>query len=192
MIIVVRHGQTEWNVNKRLQGWADSPLTPLGVEQAHHVAKRLQELIQGRPAMLHCSPLGRTLTTADIIATRLGEGVEIQVDPRLKEYSFGHWQGFTTEQVKSEFSLEWQQRQADKWNYVIPDGESYALVSDRSQHWLNSLSDEAAVIAVTHQMTGRTIRGAYLGLSHEHTMALAHENHQICVLDNGQEQIVDV
>ena len=105
----------------------------------------------------------------------------------LGSYFYGDWAGLTTEEVKSQRLGEWQSRIKDKWNYVVPGGESYSMVSERAKKWLNGLPKGQTVLAVTHQMIARTIRGAYLGLDNEDTMALTQDNNEIIVLNDGTE-----
>lgn len=187
MIVLARHGQTEWNKIDRLQGWKNSPLTDLGQQQARNVSKVIGNLINGTKVSFFSSPLGRAHDTAKIISRSLACNHEISIDPLLKEYSYGDWAGLTTVEVKGQRLSEWNSRIEDKWNYVVPGGESYSLVSKRAKAWLDDLSEDHTILAVTHQMIARTIRGAYLGLDNESTMALTQDNNEIIVLRNGAE-----
>lgn len=192
MIILARHGQTEWNKAKRVQGWANSPLTELGIQQAHKVAAALSNVLNGKPYTLTCSPLGRAMQTADIIATELKYPEAFTPDSLLKEYSFGEWKGMTIEEVKAQRFEEWNARKADKWNYLMPGGESYAILSGRAKQWLSNLPAEQTTVAVTHEMIGKTIRGAYLGLEPAETLTLRQANNEIIVLENGGKTKISV
>ena len=187
MIVLARHGQTEWNKIDRLQGWENSPLTKLGEQQARNVAKIVGNLINGSDVSFFSSPLGRAHDTAKIISSSLADRIEIELDPLLKEYSYGDWAGLTSAEVKGQRSNEWNSRIKDKWNYVVPGGESYSLVSKRAKAWLNGLPEGHTILAVTHQMIARTIRGYYLGLDNQGTMALTQDNNEIIILKDGAE-----
>lgn len=188
MIVLCRHGQTEWNLNLRLQGWRDSPLTALGIQQAEQLVGFLATIPDGRDFSITCSPLGRAQQTAKIVSTRLENDITVTTDNRLKEYSFGHWEGLTLTQVQQRYPQQWRARLADKWNYQIPDGESYALLSHRTCDWLHSLTNDHYTVAICHEMTAKTIRGAYLGLSQQQTMALSQTNGTVIVLAGGHEK----
>ncbi len=95
-LLIIRHGQSEWNLEHRWQGWLDSALTPLGERQARERADHL--VVDGfRPAVIHCSDLGRAQRTAEIIGSVLGVGWK--ADPGLRERSGGDWEGSTTDEV---------------------------------------------------------------------------------------------
>ena len=95
-LLIIRHGQSEWNLEHRWQGWLDSPLTPLGEQQARDRARQLAD--SGfHPEVVHCSDLGRARTTAEIIAAALGVGWTSNAD--LRERGGGEWEGSTTDEV---------------------------------------------------------------------------------------------
>lgn len=190
LIILARHGQTEWNKVKRVQGWKNSPLTELGKLQAKNVAEVIAKIAHNNDIALFSSPLGRAYDTARIISNKLASEVSIEISPLLKEYSYGDWEGLSLNEVKEQRPEEWKNRKSDKWNYVVSGGESYYMVSERAKAWLDSLPKNRIIIAVSHQMIGRTIRGSYLGLSSESTMSLAQENNEIVILKDGAENIL--
>ena len=93
MIYLVRHGETAFNRERRVQGHVDSALTELGVRQAHAVGRLLKDLIRGEPGWrIVSSPLGRARSTAEIVASKLG-GLPVELDERLKEMSWGPFDG---------------------------------------------------------------------------------------------------
>ncbi len=95
-LILVRHGQTEWNLQGRYQGRADPPICPVGFVTAQRAAAALH----GRgAALLLASPLQRARQTAAVIARTVG-GLQSVVDERLTEIDFGQWQGLTQAQVR--------------------------------------------------------------------------------------------
>ncbi|MEL0003894.1 MAG: histidine phosphatase family protein, partial [Rhodospirillales bacterium] len=91
----MRHGQTVWNVQKRLQGRRDSPLTALGVSQAQAFGARLAQIIE-KPSAVQAvsSPLGRAWQTAVLAVSGMGADPSLIVlDDRLVEHAFGQWEG---------------------------------------------------------------------------------------------------
>ncbi|RMH86183.1 MAG: histidine phosphatase family protein [Actinomyces sp.] len=96
-ILVVRHGQSEWNAEKRWQGQADPPLSPLGVEQARAAARRV-----GGVDLVVASDLERARHTAEIIADEIGVGPVI-VDEGFRERGAGEWQGLTRDEIEDRY-----------------------------------------------------------------------------------------
>ena len=187
MIYLVRHGETAWNLIRRRQGCLDSPLTERGVAQAEALGRYLRKLLNGDAVQISSSPLGRAMSTATIIAEHLGIDKEsIVVEPLLAELHQGHWQGLSGAQIDERFPGARQKRAANKWDYVIPGGESYAQVYDRAASWLATVPEEQLLIAATHEMISRTIQGAYCQLDPPHILALNHPHHIIYRLDEGR------
>lgn len=147
-LIIIRHGETVWNVEGRKHGQLDSPLTALGVLQSKALAERLTE---ESFAALYSSDLGRAAATARYISERTAH--EIVFDQRLRERNFGVFQGLTDTQVKAQHSLEHDAHDADKINYVIPGGESLIQYSARVVACLEDLAARHAgqsIAVVTH------------------------------------------
>lgn len=164
MIYLTRHGETEFNRERRLQGHVDSPLTDLGVRQADAVGRLLADLI-GDPQgwRIVSSPLGRAHRTAEIIAGRLGGVPTIELEPRLMEITLGENDGRPREELEAEHPG------ASRWIFGVPGCEPYSSVTARLQSWLDALPPEPdrKVIAVSHGVTGRVLRGLYAGLGRE-------------------------
>lgn len=192
MIYLIRHGETAWNLIGRRQGRLDSPLTERGIAQAEAMGRCLHELLNGNTIQIASSPLGRAMTTATIIADHLGIDKEsIVAEPLLAELNQGHWQGLSNAQIDERFPGARQERAENKWEYVIPGGESYAKVHERAAAWLATVPEEQLVIAVAHEMISRTLRGAYCQLAPHSMLALNHPHHVIYRLYGGRvEEIV--
>lgn len=109
----------------------------------------------------------------------------IAVSPLLIEYDLGAWQGLTFAEIDRLYPGARARREADKWDYKVEGGESYALVSERARQWL-STHTASVTIAVTHEMISRTIQGAYGALSPQETLGRAHRQGQIYRLDGGR------
>lgn len=161
MIYLVRHGQTEFNAARRMQGHLDSPLTALGRAQAQAAAETLAREIPDLTGWrIVASPLGRTQATARIIAERLT--LPIEIDHRVIEVSCGAWEGRFRDELAEENAGLFA---SFEWIFSAPGGETYDDVRGRISHWLEELEDEAdrRLIVVSHGGSGRILRGAYMG-----------------------------
>ena len=188
VIYLVRHGETTWNRVGRQQGHNDSPLTELGIEQARAAGRKLQRLIPDiHNVCIETSPLGRARQTAIILSEVLGlDPNEILVAPLLIEHHLGNWQGLTHSEIDARDPGALQAREEHKWDYVVPGGESYALVADRAKQWLASKRHAPITIAVTHAIISRTLQGAYEGFTPSETVARSHRQDRIYRLHAGQ------
>jgi probable phosphoglycerate mutase len=169
VIYLVRHGQTAFNAERRLQGHVDSPLTELGVRQAHAVAHLLADMVDGEPGWrIVSSPLGRARSTAEIIARRLGLA-DVEEDRRLIELSWGAWDG----RLRSELEAEYPEAFGRTgWAFDGPTAEPFEAVEARLADWLDSLppEPERRIIAVSHGVSGRVLRGVYGRLERDATV----------------------
>ncbi len=164
----IRHGETDWNVAGRLQGRHDVALNSQGRAQARHCGEILRDLFirEGRdPADLDyvSSPLGRSRITMELVRGALALDVHAyRVDACLAEISFGDWEGRTLAQLRVSDAQRLAAREHDKWHFVPPGGESYAMVSTRMREWYEGLQRDAVVTA--HGGTARALM-AYLGIA---------------------------
>jgi probable phosphoglycerate mutase len=148
-LFLVRHGETDWNREGRLQGSKDIPLNELGREQAAEAAGRLRNLVQGYEGLdFVASPMERARETMEILRYRLGLPPKgYRIDERLRELTFGAWEGFTWREVrKSERELALA-RERDKWGFVPPEGESYRMLAERIRPVLEGLTGETVMVS---------------------------------------------
>lgn len=148
-LFLVRHGETDWNREGRLQGAKDIPLNELGREQAAEAAGRLRNLMQGYDGLdFVASPMERARETMEILRYRLGLPPKgYRIDERLRELTFGTWEGFTWREVrKSERELALA-RERDKWGFVPPEGESYRMLAERIRPVLEGLTGETVMVS---------------------------------------------
>ena len=189
-IFLVRHGQTIWNREGRFQGRLDSALTERGEAQALENAKKLKKYIDKKNIKVFSSPLGRAKNTAFIICDELGIDREsIIFDNRVIEFSYGVFEGKRKEDIKN--SKEFRDREANKWDYRIENGESYALVQKRVKEFLEEIRGEREVLIVAHEMVNRTIRGVYCNYTKEETLKLKQPNDTIFLLYKGMESLIN-
>ena len=161
-MLLLRHAETEWNRERRFQGWRDSPLTPTGREQAESAARLLAA---GPVAAVWSSPLGRARETAAIIAA--AHKLPVREAEGFKEMGFGVWEGLTRDEVQSRFPdalRDWAEApQAAAW----PGAEALAAVRARALAGLAALRDAHAghtVCLVSHGITCRVLILEALGL----------------------------
>lgn len=167
-IYLLRHGETEWNSAGRFQGLLDSPLTSKGIAQAESVARQLVPVAPTINAMFS-SPLGRARQTADILRS-LAAYPPVHWDSQLQEVSIGSWDGLTHIDIDAGWPSLLDGASPFDWFFRSPDGESYETAAKRVRDWLMGL--DGTVIAVSHGLLGRIIRGIYLGLPKEHVLQL--------------------
>lgn len=147
----VRHGETDWNREARLQGQKDVPLNALGEAQADSVGVHLAAALGGAERLktisFIASPLGRTRRTAERLRSALGlDPFAYAMDARLKEVSFGAWEGFTWREIRARDPDGAKAREADKWGFRPPHGESYLDLSHRIAGWLNDISEDTVIV----------------------------------------------
>ncbi|MDU9004044.1 histidine phosphatase family protein [Sedimentitalea todarodis] len=193
VIYLFRHGETDWNTQGRRQGHLDSPLTQRGRLQAEENAMRLRRhlSLDGEIAVF-ASPLGRARHTALIMVKDLGLSEEsIIFEPRLKECSFGIWEGLTTSEIKARYPQEWHARSEDKWTVPAPSGESYADVHARVSEWYEEVSLAKINLVVCHGLTSRVFRGIHADLSRHQVFALKEPQDGFFELHNQTEVFIE-
>lgn len=168
--LFIRHGETDWNREGRLQGQQDLPLNPLGCRQATEAGRRAARFLRARGHDLAAtawvvSPLARTRDTAERARVAMGLPAEpYGLDERLREFSFGSWEGLTWHDVRQAAPAMLKERRRDKWNFVPPGGgESYAMLAERVRPWLSAL--EGGTVAVSHGGVARVLMMLAGGLS---------------------------
>ena len=160
-IYYIRHGETEWNADGRLQGTRDIPLNDLGRKQAADAGSILADLFarDGRSEQslaFVASPLGRARSTMELVRGALElPPADYSIDNRLREIGYGDWEGSTLRQMQASDPEVFAKRQADKWTVPPPGGESYAAVQIRMRDWYDSLLVDT--VAVAHGGTARAL-----------------------------------
>ena len=155
-LIIVRHGQTEWNIKGIRQGNLDSRLTEKGMAQAKALAQRLT---REHFTALYSSDLGRAVQTAEEVASVTGH--EIITDPRLRERHLGIFQGLSGEEIKQKHPEEYKLHRSLGPDYVIPGGESVKQQVARNIAYLNEIGSKhlgETIVVVTH---GGVISGLF-------------------------------
>ena len=191
-IYLLRHGQTEWNVEGRYQGQLNSPLTAKGQEQAKANALKLANYIDLKSIKIFSSPLGRAKETAEIITKQNGVALsKIIFEERIQEFNYGIFEGKTKVYCQKEYKAIFDAREADKFNYLLEGGDSYAKVYERLNDWLFFVQNEKVIVVVAHEMINRALRGIYCGLKNEEMLQLRQPNDMLIKLENGEETVLE-
>jgi probable phosphoglycerate mutase len=170
-IYLFRHGETAWNAEGRAQGHLDSPLTEAGRAQARAMGEKLAHelrLAGYEPAsiIVRASPLGRVRETLAIAAAAASLAHDDQCfDHRLREMSWGEWDGLNGAEIEARWPGAMEARRLDRWRYVPPGGENYAMAVERAQPALDEiavLAAERPVAVFAHGGIGRVLRGLFL------------------------------
>ena len=146
---LIRHAQTVWNREKKIQGHRDSPLTPEGEFQASRWGKILNQFPWNR---LLASDTGRALATAEIINAYLK--IPLTTDSRLREQDWGHWVGKTISQIQTEAPQVLDEQINSGWDFCPAGGESRHSVLKRSQVALQEAAGRwpgENILVVTHE-----------------------------------------
>lgn len=170
-ILLIRHGQTDWNVARRFQGQTDIPLNATGIAQAQDAAAALKnESFDG----IFSSDLLRAYRTAEIIAE--SHQLPITTDKRLREMSFGTWEGLAWAEIEQQYpeeTAQWRQRRLSR----PPQGESLAELATRTTAFLDSLRGKGGrYVVVAHGGTLVSMMSAALGIAPERAFQLRADN----------------
>lgn len=152
-VFLIRHGQTDWNLDGRWQG-----VLPVGLNNEGHLqARELANYLSARPIKtIVSSDIPRAFDTAKAIGDVLS--VTVQTDERLREFNLGIFQGLTRDQIAERYPQEWQGFRADYWNYVVQQGESRRDLQNRAYAAWHSILQEAIGPEVAIVSHGGTIR----------------------------------
>ena len=186
-IYLLRHGETEWNSAGRFQGKLDSPLTERGIRQAEACGRSLATRV-GRIDSIFASPLGRTRQTTSIVRS-FGSYPQTKWESRIEEVSVGSWDGLTHVDIDACWPGQLDGATPFNWFFRSPDGESYDAAFARISAWLNELT--GVVVAVSHGLVGRLIRGAYLGLEKDDALGLPVPQNVIWKMADGKVEAID-
>lgn len=187
----VRHGETDWNAEGRLQGQRDIPLNDVGRVQAEEVAPMLRAAAGAVEDLAWwTSPLSRARETMEILRGALGlaPGVYRQ-DPRLKELSFGRWEGLTWKEAETRDPRLAAARIADKWGAAPPDGETYEQVAGRVADFL--AERDRATVVVAHGGVGRAIMALIGGVDRRRAAETYIRQGVLYVFDQGRFDLID-
>jgi len=185
-IILVRHGQTEWNIEsgagERFRGRVDLPLDDTGLAQAHALAERLANRLI---VAVYSSPLKRAVETARPIAQQLS--LPVQPLPAVIDINYGDWQGLSSAEVAKVYP-DLYRRWLEKPHLVkFPNGESLRQVRLRGMATLKEVTarhEGRVVLLVAHQVVNKVLVCAMLGLDNCHFWRIRQDNGCINVFEH--------
>ncbi|MEM9349952.1 MAG: histidine phosphatase family protein [Pseudomonadota bacterium] len=185
-LYILRHGQTVWNAEGRLQGALNSPLTALGVEQAQAQGRILSRVDLGG-FRAFSSPLGRTVETAGYaVAPHV---MRIETDARLREIEVGEWSGRQRDELGVAYDPDVPPGETLSLYEAAPGGEGLARLEQRCQAFLNDLREPAVI--VTHGITGRMLRALWLGWGAGRLMDLPGGQGIVFHLRDGDHRVLE-
>lgn len=173
LIGLIRHGETDWNRSRRIQGQLDTLLSPRGMRQARMLAKFLGHV----PAtVIYASDLARARNSAIPLALQLG--LPIRPDGALRERHFGRFQGLTAHEAQTRYPQQWLRHRARDPEYDLDGGESLSGFMQRIDTTLRTLSEQhvaGPLLLITHagviDMAQRLCYGLPLELPRSHPVA---------------------
>ena len=194
-LILVRHGESEWNRAGRIQGQINSPLTDLGINQAKAIREYLSGILLNQQLEIYTSPLDRALQTAEIIA----QGIEypsrkIIIEERLNDFNVGEISGtFGWDKVAEIFPEQAQLRLQDPMRFHPSGGESGAEFEARLRSLLEDLKDDGTLkLMVSHGIVNKFIRGILKNLSGKEMVELGESQNTIYRLEEGEETEIKI
>lgn len=188
-LILIRHGQTEWNRIERFRGQADVPLNETGIAQA--AATGLRVAARWTPTAVYTSPLSRAVKTAEAIAKLFD--LPVQAHPGLIDIDYGEWQGLTPDEARQ----HWPE-QVDNWYHhperaIIPGGETLTGLRTRLMLAVKELAARHAgetIVLVGHTVINRIILLGVLGLGNERFWHLKQDTCAINVFEVDQDDFI--
>ena len=162
VLILIRHGETLWNTQLRMQGNLDSDLTPKGESQIKALGEWMKEVPFD---YLYCSDTARAHKTAEAISTFTGHNLNL--DKRLREKNLGVFEGLTSDEARERYPETFQQFKTAGASYVIDQGESTQQLLERSLDAIEEIRDrhpQKVAVVVTHGGVVRVLMKHVLGI----------------------------
>jgi len=181
-VILVRHGETEWNRVERFRGRADVALNEAGVRQAEATAARISTL--WRPAAIYSSPLSRARRTAEAIAAPLS--LPVRIHEGLWDVDYGQWQGLSPDEVNQRWPEELRTWYQAPQRAAIPGGESLDQLRARCAGTLAQIVDahpQDTVVMVGHTVINRVLLLHVLALGNDRFWHLRQDTCAINVIE---------
>ncbi len=195
-LYLARHAETVFNAGARMQGTiAHTPLTRAGFRQAEAMGEALAcAVAPGAELDLWASPSGRTVQTAAILAEHLGrDPFEVRTDARLAEIGVGAWEGRAYREIAAEHGPVVDPVRG-LFSVKAPGGEWYPAIAERLHAWLADLDPARDVLAVSHGVTSRVLRGLLAGGPRYEGVAMGEAVPQgsVVLIDDGREAVLHV
>ncbi|MDQ0203192.1 histidine phosphatase family protein [Pectinatus haikarae] len=184
-IVLIRHGQTSWNLEGRFQGQSDTDLIPEGIKQAQLLAEKfpLQKI-----DAVYCSDLSRTKCTAKPIAERFG--LTMKPVSKLREMSFGQWEGILFEDINKKWPNAMKDFFDNPQSVSIPEGENFQQVQDRAMQAIRAAIKEnsgGSLAIVAHGAVNRAILAYAVHIPFEYVWSVGQSNTAYNILSYDDE-----
>jgi broad specificity phosphatase PhoE len=187
-LILVRHGETEWNRVERFRGQVDIPLNATGLAQAAATAQRIE--MEWRPVAIYSSPLSRAVQTGEAIAKPFH--LSVVPLPGLIDIHFGDWQGLTPDEVQARWPVEYRHWLTRPGSARIPGGETLEELRQRGAQAIWELArqhSEEMIVVVGHTDINRAILLGLLGLDIDRFWQIGQDNCAVNRIDIHQNQV---
>ncbi len=186
-IILVRHGETEWNVAEIFRGRIDIELNETGIKQAELLAEYLSHL---KIDAIFSSPLKRALQTAEIMAGC--HQLDVNIAPGLTDFNYGKWQGLSHQEVKDKYKELYEGWINRPDNVKMPSGESLSSVRKRAMEVVTKVIAmlEKTVVLVSHRVVNKVLICALLGLDNSHFWKIKQDTGGITTFTYENEQFI--
>tara|TARA_B110000014_G_scaffold150304_1_gene104875 strand:- start:431 stop:1060 length:630 start_codon:yes stop_codon:yes gene_type:complete len=194
-LILVRHGESEWNRAGRIQGQVNSPLTDLGISQAGAISDYLSGIFLNQELEIYSSPLERAIQTAQIIAKGIDHlSSEVIIEERLNDFNLGEISGtYGWDKVAEIFPEQAQLRLQDPMRFHPSGGESGAEFEARLRSLMEDLKGEDTTkLLVSHGIVNKFIRGIYKNISGKEMINLGESQNTIYCLEHGDETEIKI
>ena len=189
-LLLVRHGETDWNREGRYQGRTDVELNEVGIQQAHRLAQRLSS---ERISAVYSSDLKRATRTASIIVAL--HNVEVTFCEDLRELDMGEFEGKALEKIKDQYmALEQRWRQGD-WSVGAPGGETLDQMRERIDNFIAEIKErrkEGTILVVAHGGALRTLICRLVGIDYQYWWRMQLSGASISIIDVFPERSVIV
>ena len=194
-LILVRHGESEWNRAGRIQGQVNSPLTDLGISQARAISDYLSGIFLNQELEIYSSPLKRAIQTAEIIAKGIDHlSSEVIIEERLNDFNLGEISGtYGWDKVAEIFPEQAQLRLQDPMRFHPSGGESGAEFEARLRSLMEELmGEDTTKLFVSHGIVNKFIRGIYKNISGKEMINLGESQNTIYCLEHGDETEIKI
>ncbi len=178
---IVRHGETEWNIQGKTQGQGDSKLSEKGKVQAEKLGKKLLEF---NVNYIYSSNLGRTIETSTILSSILK--TDVQYIEGLRERNFGKWEGLTIEEIKKGYEDIYKTWRSEPHKAIIPDAEDLVQLKERVLkciHDINKKHKNENILLVSHSMSIKVMILSLLGCDLSNIYRIAQDNTALNIVE---------
>lgn len=187
MAFLCRHGQTFLGEKKALQGQINTEDTLLNKEGFENIEEVSNKLRNKKIDLIITSPLLRCIQTSTLISKNISSHPKIIIDEKLKEISYGEWEGLTKREIEEKWPGELAKRESvGRWFFKVPKGESYNDVFERSKKWWEEKGKHLSprVLIVSHNVFGMCLRRHIFNLNEVEATELSRDHGEVWELNN--------